>query len=47
MERKSTCFFFALHALRWYGVQISAPRTDNVTDGLVVLISSSRRLPGQ
>ena len=47
MERKSTCFFFALHALGWYAVQISAPRTDNVTDGLLVSISSSRRLSGQ
>lgn len=46
-ERKRTSLFFALYVLRWYAVQISASRTDTLIDGLVVLPSSSRRLPGE
>lgn len=46
-ERQSICLFFALYVLRWNVEQISASRTDTVTDGLVVLPSSSRRLPRQ
>lgn len=30
VERKGTCLFLAVHVLRWYAVQISAPRTDTL-----------------